>query len=88
MHNPHLVLYVGDQMPALSPILLVFLLILNLWNFYGSLKRKLGFDEYLSSSNNKYYKIDHDPESVASQNTSNSESDHHIIAENKKMNNA
>jgi hypothetical protein len=88
MHNPNEVLYIGDRIPALSPVLLIFLLILNLWNLYGSIKRRLGYDEYLSSSNNEYFKIDHDPESVTSQNTSNSDSKEEIVANKKNTDNA
>lgn len=74
MHFPNKVNYIGDHIPAGLPALLVILLILNLWNFYGSIKRRIGYDEYLSPSKNEYFKIDDKVSQVVSQDNSQSES--------------
>ena len=57
MQFPDQTQFIGSMIPDYFPLLLILLIILNLWNVYGCVKRRIGFDEYLSSSNHLYSKI-------------------------------
>ena len=49
--------YFGNVIPFAYPLLLSILLISNLFGFYSYLKRKIGYDAYLSGSQQLYEKI-------------------------------
>lgn len=56
MGNPDQIKLIGDA-AYIMPIILGILLILNLFGIFSYIKRKLGYDEYLSDSQQLYNKI-------------------------------